>query len=230
MAATTQEKIMRLTRQNFPTGRAFKHAPDSDAYKYQNARASVYADMFDDALAVLNAILPDNDGFTAADATRWEQRLGMIVQDETVALSSRKSAIEQKYNHPGEILARQSADYLQEQLQAAGFDLYVYENTVPVYPSFYDVSGMVSWQHGQWQHGQMQHGAGWGDVIANNLDYTKDAPYAFRSTLTGTFFVCGPSIGTFANVEEARREELRRLLLQLKPCESIGFLFINYTY
>lgn len=228
--ATTQEKIMRLTKQLYPTGRAFKHAPDTDAYKFQNARAAVYADAFDDALAVLNAILPDNNNFTEEDATKWEQRLGMIVQDSSTPLADRKAAIEQKYNHPGNILARQSADYLQEQLQLAGFDLYVYENLVPVYPDFYDVNGMINWQHGQWQHGQMQHGAVWGDVIANNLDYMLDVPYGFRSTLTGTFFICGATIGSFANVLETRRTELRRLLLQLKPCESVGFLFINYTY
>lgn len=227
--ATTQEELFRLTLQLFPTGRAFKHAPGTDVYKLQTARAAVYADMYDDALAVLNAILPDNDNFTADDATRWEQRLGLIVQEDGV-LADRKAAIQQKYNHPGDILARQSADYLQQQLQAAGFDLYVYENTTFVYPDFYDVSGMVEWQHGQLEHGAVWHGAVWGDVIANSLDPDRDIVYGFRSNMRGTFFVCGPSIGTYANVVETRRNELRRLLLQLKPCEGIGFLFVNYTY
>lgn len=227
--ATTQEDILKLTLQLYPTGRAFKHAPDTDAYKYQNARAAIYADMYDDALAVLNAILPDNDGFTAGDATRWEQRLGMIVQEDGV-LADRKAAIQQKYNYPGDILARQSADYLQDQLQAAGFDLYVYENTAFVYPDFYDPSGMIDWEHGELPHGYAWHGPLWGDVIANSLDPDRDLPHAFRSNMRGTFFVGGASVGAYANVLETRRKELRRLLLQLKPCDAIGFLFVNYTY
>lgn len=225
----TQFEILQLVKQLYPTGRAFKHNKGTDAYKYQNGRAAVYADAFDDAVAVLNAILPDNDGFTSADATRWEQRLGMIV-NESVPLSDRKQAIQQKMNHPGEIPARQSADYLQAQLQAAGFDLYVYQNTLAVYPDYYDPSGLTEWEHGQWEHGELQHGAAWGDVVYNNLDYTKDIPFSYRTVLTGTFFVGGPTIGSFANVSEDRREELRRLILQLKPCEALGFLFITYTY
>lgn len=226
---TTESKILNLKKQLFPTGRAFKVSKGTDLYKLQEARSQVEAGIFDDALLVLDATIPDNDNFTEEDATRWEERLGMII-NEGVDLEDRKAAIRQKLNHPGDILARQSSDYLQQQLRAAGFDVYVHENTTPVYPDFYDLNGMVSWQHGQFQHGQLQHGRVWGDVIANSLDFEKDLPFGFRDNYRGTFFVGGETIGSFANVNEDRRTELRRLILQLKPCESIGFLFITYTY
>jgi uncharacterized protein YmfQ (DUF2313 family) len=121
------EKLLALTRQNYPKGRAFKMPAEGFIERLHRALSVSEQQVYEDALSVLNNILPDNTGFTADDATAWERRLGLIT-NEDVSLADRKLAIIRKINHPGTIKSRQSALYLEGQLRAAGFNVYVYEN------------------------------------------------------------------------------------------------------
>src|SRR5688572_21021930 len=123
-------KIQSLSKQLLPTGRAFKVPKDSYFQKLIDGLAESEQRAYDDALSILNSAIPDNDNFTADDATDWERRLGLITGDG-VSLADRKLAILRKYNHPGEIKARQHYLFLQKQLRDAGFDVYVHENRFP---------------------------------------------------------------------------------------------------
>jgi len=47
--------------------------------------------------------------------------------------------------------------------------------------------------------------------------------------LTRILFVGGVTVGSFANVPLARKNEFRQLILKSKPLHAVGYLFINYT-
>src|SRR6185437_3707536 len=193
---------------------------------------------FQDALSVLNDILPDNNNFTIDDANDWYRRLG-IFNSGFVTLSDMKAAISQKMAYPGTVAPRQAHDYLQDQLQAAGFNVFVYENIfsdghggfMAVAPSSVVGTGNLKAESDFCQSGQIQSGQTSADnitIIANNIDETKDQPFNFGSNYRSTFFIAGNTISTFATVVAGRHDEFRQLILQIKPQQTIGFLFINY--
>lgn len=259
MAVT--DKIVQLTKQLYPTGRAFKMPTDSNLQKLHEALAESEAQAYSDAVAILNSILPDNANFTVEDATQWERRLGLIT-DENVPLADRKLAIKRKLNHPGTIPARQHYLYLQGQLQASGFDVYVFENTSGISPidainvdgvgqfgdgqmgdfQFGDVFDLYSqyieiipyqdYQLNEAQMGSIQMGIKdpggyeWKNKVVNSI--VSDTFYRVLPDYTSTFFICGSVFGTFANVDAAREQEFRQLILKIKPTPTIAYLLINY--
>jgi uncharacterized protein YmfQ (DUF2313 family) len=224
----------KLFKQLLPTGRSWKVPVNGWLETLIKSMAIRFDMAYRDGQSTLFSILPDNDNFTADDATDWERRLGMV--PSTASLAVRKEAIKRKMNHPGTIKARQHYLYLEGQLQAAGFDLYVYENRFDDgmggletrTPQFVSGVGSAQNQHGQFQHGQRQHGGGWGDKVVNSLDVDTDYNFDVGSNLRSTFFIGGNPIGTFANVPANRRTELRQLILRLKPTQTVAYLFINY--
>lgn len=231
-----KERLISLTRQLYPTGRAFKMPKFGYLEKLHSALAESESQAYSDAVSILSSILPDNDNFTADDATDWERRLGLIT-NTSVSLADRKLAIIRKINHPGTIPARQNYLYLQGQLQLAGFDLYVYENRFPDGFGGYETEnpltvtggvGGLAYQHGDFQHGDFQHGSGFGNVVANSIDEEEDLKFNVGDNLKSTFFIGGGPIGTFANVDVNRKKELRQLILKIKPVQTVAYLFVNY--
>ena len=245
------ETIINLVRQLFPTGRAY--GMNNDGGKLIDATATGQTQLYNDIVSTLDSILPDNANFTADDATDWEVRLGMIVSPD-LGLETRKSAIIRKMNHPGSIPARQSADYLEDQLHLAGFDdgVYVHENindwTIEqilsitadnqmgihqmgihqmgnVY-SFHE--GLNKFQMGNAQMGTHQMGGVyWEDCIINHIDELKDKYFQIMDN-SRTFVICGSVFGEFGSVDEDRLAEFRQLVLKIKPVKSIAIVLINY--
>lgn len=232
------DKIITLTKQLYPTGRAFRMAVDSYKLRLHRALAVSEAKAFTDGLSTLNTAIPDNDEFTEEDAEAWEHRLGLITNN-AVPLATRKAAIIRKMNHPGTVPARQHYTYLESQLQAAGFDVYVHENRFPIGGGDYETktpeevtggSAPLQMQHGNPpQHGDGQHGTGIWNIIANNLDEDLDSSFNIGSNLKSTFFIGGAYLGDYADVDESRKLEFRQLVLRIKPVQTIGYLFINYV-
>jgi hypothetical protein len=228
--------IRQLTSLLFPTGRAFKVPFNGWLDNLVQALTLSENAAYVDAVAVLDSILPDNDNFSVDDATDWERRLGMITATG-VALADRKLAIKRKINHPGDIPARQHYLYIQGQLQAAGFDVYVYENRFDDGMGGYETQtpfeilggGLSEVQHGDIQHGDAQHGGVWSNIIANYIDEAIDSLFYIPTNQRGTFFIGGDPLGTYANVEAARKDEFRQLILKLKPAQMVGYLFVNYV-
>lgn len=251
---STINQIKKLGRQLYPSGRAFNMPKDGNFDKLNNALSESQQQAYDDANAILDAILPDNANFTADDATDWEVRLGMIT-NPLVSLDDRKAAIIRKMNHPGDIPARQSWDYLQESLQLAGFDVYVHENipeqniidVLTLNPSVYQ------WGNGQFgnfqfgnvysvfsnllcpvQFGNVQFGGfRWGQIfykqkVANHIDSLKDIYFHNGDNFRSIYYIGGATLGTFADVDINRKDEFRQLILKIKPVQSIGYLLINY--
>jgi hypothetical protein len=231
-----QEKILTLSRQLYPKGRAFKMPLYGNLEKLHRAISETEATLQSDIESILNSALPDNDDFSADDATAWERRLGLIT-NESVSLANRKLAILRKMNHPGNIPARQAASFLELQLQAAGFNVYVYENLFDDGMGGLETrnpltvnggEGGLENQHGDFQHGDLQHGFYYPKIIANHINAEKDLTFDVGPNLGSTIFIGGNPIGSFANVLEDREPEFRQIILKVKPVHITGYLFINY--
>lgn len=235
--------IYNLTKQLYPTGRAFRVTDAGQKAKLNRASAVSEAQAYEDAIAVLNSILPDNSEFTTDDATDWERRLGMISND-LVSLPDRMLAIARKYAAPGSQPAHAHYLFLERQLQAAGFNVFVYENRFPDYPSGWitmtplDVCGdpsiLSEWVHGVptggvTRHGTARHGIHYNNMIVNSLDANRDAVFSLGGSFKSTFFIGGYPLGAFASVPAAREQEFRELILKVKQVQDVGFLFINYV-
>lgn len=234
---TVTEKIKALTLQLYPTGLAFRVKPGSNFDKLIDGLNASEARAYADALSILDSAIPDNVNFTADDATAWEIRLGLITND-LVPLSDRKLAIQRKMNHPGTIPARQNFHYLEGQLQAAGFDVYVYENRFPDGFGGYTtktptVFSLLPYpirnvQYGEIQYGQGQYGGRWRNKVVNHIEESFDNAFGVGSNLRSTFFIGGSTPGSWVTVDVNRKDEFRQLILKIKPVQTVAFLLVYF--
>ena len=232
------DKILKLTKQLYPKGRAYKIPEGGWFYRLHKGLALSEERVYNEALGVLDSILPDNDNFTTQDATDWERRLGLI-NGTGVSLEDRKAAIRRKMNHPGNVKPRENWMFLESQLQLAGFNVYVYENRFPDYPDGYYTQSPIdlglpstvlsTYEHGEREHGEIEMGYYYNNVLANHIDETLDSGFDIGDNFRSTFFIAGSSISTIADVPLARKNEFRQTILKLKPVQTAAFLFINYT-
>lgn len=225
-----------LARQLYPTGRVWYMKRNGVFDLLHKAINRSFIRVVDDSNLTLDSIFPDNNNFTANDATLWEYRLGLI-SNPILDLDTRKQAIKRKKSYPNNISARQHPLFIQYQLQLAGFDVYVHENKFFeggewIYKTPDDIAGLGSGalQHGNGvQHGGgTQHGSVGYDVIAN-LTIPKETYSIGEGNLWDTFFIGGENLGDMANVPNNRLEEFKELVLKLKPAHTVAFTFIAYT-
>ena len=246
--------IKNLTRQLYPTGRAFKMQENS-FFSAMNDGLILSENRFhQDARGVLSSILPDNPDFTIEDAARWEYLLGMITND-LISLEDRKLAILRKINHPGTVKARQNYLYLQSQLQLAGFDVYVHEN-IPAQSPVQVLNSIIGvGEMGEIEMGEIEMGSAetyypdlfllaemgeiemgeiemadiiYNNMVVNHITESFDSDFAIGDNYKCCFFIGGEVLGTFADVLESRKDEFRQLILKIKPVQTVGILFINY--
>ena len=85
-------------------------------------------------------------------------------------------------------------------------------------------------EHGEFEHGELEHG-GWAynNLVANYIPENRDANFNVGPSHRATFFICGQTFGTFANVPAARKDEFRQLVLKLKEVNTVAYLLITYT-
>jgi len=224
--------IKKLTQQLLPTGRAFRltnwNALLNDSIAISEAR------LYSDSISLLDSLMPDTARFLEADCVMWERILGL---PGTGTLAQRKAAINRKMSNPGVNPAKGHYLVIQEQLQLAGFNVYVYENMFPIYPTGWTTQNpavinpliLTQSQHGGIsQHGNFQS-AYLNQVVANSIYNLVDINFNFGGDLNNTFFIGGPTLGSYATVPAAREVEFRQLILQLKQTHKIALLFITYT-
>lgn len=219
-----------LSIQLYPTGRAW-YRPEKGIWEgFHAAINTSFARLIDDSKLLIDQTIPDNDNFTVTDAELWEYRLGLIT-NPLLDLELRKQAIKRKLGHPNNIKARQHPLFIQSQLQLAGFDVYVHENTIP-YQTPEDVAAITlgELQHGgPTQHGDStQHGGESFAVIANSIAEVEAYAVGGDENLWATFFIGGPNLGDVATVPLARLREFKELVIKLKPAHTVAFTFINY--
>lgn len=95
--------------------------------KIARAKTTGMKRMYDVIYSILDQRFPDNDNFTEDDAENWE-RVFAIVPNQEATLEERNQRIISKYAYPNGVPERQYYKYIEEQLRAAGFDVYVHEN------------------------------------------------------------------------------------------------------
>jgi len=231
-------KLIKATKLLYPTGRAFRLYANNNLGRLHKALAQSEKRFYDAAQSMRDSLLPDNFNFTTNDAQDWERRLGMQIKPN-VTLTQRKLAIQRKYNHPGDIKARQSIPFFQSELQSAGFsNLVVQKNKVNgqavLHDEYFGLKHQTALEHGEEQHGQAIP-----DVVINSLEGAKDEAQFLQyldNVPSGTnlepfyrfsFLVSGENT-TIATIDKARRKELRKLILSLKPASMFCLLYVNY--
>lgn len=229
---TTEESILQLVRQLYPTGRAW-YLPEGGIFEgLHKALAISEAQAFEDAASIMDSLLPDTDRFTANDASDWERRLGLISNSATM-LPARDAAIIQKLQAPGRNPAKGHYLYIEQQLQLAGFSVFVYENLDPIYgggfnyfnPAVVNPAILSQSQHGDHQHGDIQSNY-LNNVVISHINNSDDISTGFY--MEDTFFIGGFPFGTYASVPATREAEFRQLILRLKQVQNVAILYINY--
>ena len=228
--------LAKLALQLYPTGRAFYMPKNGVTENTHLAFNKSYIRLVNDANLTIDSTFPDNDNFSLEDCSLWEYRFG-IVSNPLSSLVDRRKAIYRRMGRGRNVLARQSAKYIEYQLQTAGFDVYIYENGfieggVKVFKRPQDIVSLVLdvVQHGGTsQHGiGLEHGFAPTDVIANS--YKPNELYSVPDNkLWATFFIGGASLGIPATISANREEEFRELVLKLKPAHLVAFPLINYV-
>lgn len=224
------DKLVRLSKILFPTGRAFKMFSDSEFEKLTKALVKSEERFYNDAKFLLWAVLPDNANFTADDCTDWERRLGLPYSPLSTVVD-RKAAITRKLNAPGINPAKGHYLNLERQLQLAGFNVNVYENipvTDPVSAGWSSLTAPLQYGNNSQYGIGLQYGVYYTNMIVNSIDEAKDAMFNLGGSFACTFFIGGATVGSIANVPLVRKNEFRELILKLKPVQNVGLLYINY--
>ena len=241
--AWIDEQLLQLTEQLYPDGRAFQMPAEGILERLTQALNQSYGEAWNGSVSILNDILPDNSSFDADDCTQWERRLGLITND-AIPLADRKLAILQKMAYPGiEVAPRQAASFLETQLRNAGYDVYVYENRFAegspvtyVTKTPYDILGTTAGMAilNMFELGQVQLKEDWTysnvTICANHLEESIDQYFVIGDNWRSTFYIAGATIDTFANIDGERRDNFRQMILQYKPAQTVGILFVNYIF
>ena len=226
-----------LTHQLYPTGRVWYMKRLGVFDRFHKAINRSFIRVVEDCGFTLDSFFPDNTNFTEEDATLWEYRLGLVT-NTSLPLSVRMDAIRRKFTYPGNVIARQHPLFIQSQLQAAGFDVYVHENKffeggewVHKTPSEVGGLSVANTQHGGiTQHGGgTQHGALNYEAVANSADPIENYAVGGEDNLWATFFIGGEMLGDMTNVPSSRLYEFKELILKLKPAHTVAYLFINFV-
>jgi hypothetical protein len=162
------------------------------------------------------------------DATDWERRLGMITVD-TTALADRKAAILTKMAYPGVNAAKQHRSALEGKLQAAGFDLYVFENVPEQDPSSLNAAIQSDLYLGEFDLNDYCLNKYLNHLVVNSADNLQDILFDLGINFRCCFFVSGTPAGTMASVPASRETELRQLILKWKPVQTVAILYVTYT-
>jgi hypothetical protein len=209
-------------------------------YRLHGVLSISFAQAYKDARGVQDAQLPDNAGFTIDDANLWYAWLG-IYNSGLVPLDEMKDAIRQRMSFPKVPLDKQSPAYIQAQLRAAGFDVYVYKNKfddgmggfTTLTPA--EILGIPvgSAIYGSVDYGEADYGETWAtagiSLIVNYIEDAKDADFAIGDNYKATFYIAGATVSTFADVPEVRHIEFRQLILKYKSLQMVGIMFVNYV-
>lgn len=228
-----------------PTGQAWRVVIDSTLRKFfmglseQPALTKahiddVYLDLFPETTRELN---------------EWERQFGLSLTDMSTpaAVVAGRLALAAEWRATG----GQSPSYIQGVLRAAGFDVYVYDwwSSGPPYvardPRDYTESALVGIYQctgdglsSQPQCSSLPSQPQCNDWLANevyylvNKDLTRRAPPPVPDdpdTFPYWFYVAGASFPSYAIVDAARRAELERLVLKLRPLHLWVGMLVNYV-
>lgn len=208
---TTIKEIVNLTKQLYPTGRAWDFARSnqggdindisiftdsfgdpftdsfgnifvnisdvlaSDGNKIINAELKSFIRLYDYIFSLLDITIPDNENFSETDASNWERVFGLF--NTGLTLEDRKTSILRKMTYPNGVPDRAHYLFIQEQLQAAGFPVYITENRFPDGAGGWNVEDFDSLTSELYQLGIGEMGEAELNGEFTTLDYTVCANY-----------------------------------------------------
>ena len=226
---STADVFLTLNNILYPTGRAWQDFDGNILGRLHDALNASFLRLLEDAIGTINSTFPDTELFDLEDINLWEYRLGLI-SNQNVDIDLRRQAVLRKVAFPNNTQPRQSRTYIQHQLQLAGFNVSVIENTFP-YKTADEVLGDIP---GETQHADdvyhgnnLQHGIGQFDVIANSKDLGEIFAVGGEEHLYATFFIV--KFATLApltttDIPTYREEEFRELVLKLKPAQTVAYV------
>ena len=128
-----QKTFSAALKKSLPSGDAFQGEPNTDSHRYHQATSTVFAQALDDFLSVQNLTIPkvpvDQD-FTIQDLMRLENAYGLLINN-SIPVQDRVNSLNQRMKGASGYAGRNSAQWLQDQLFNAGFQVYVLENKFP---------------------------------------------------------------------------------------------------
>lgn len=208
----------KLNNQLFPTGRAWWKLKGSVFSNLMEGLALSESRVQNDIIKLQNDFFADSTLMSFESVDRWNYVLGLKgvgTQNEQL------SAIYQRQAFPNNTLARQSNVYIQQQLQLAGFDVYVYSQYYNPQASLYD---NCTYDSVVYDKGNDSY-----TLLVDNVDESLDQSFVLVDDgLRATAFVGGETLGSYATVPIARKNEFRELMLRLKPAQVVMILYINY--
>ena len=215
--------IVKLQKQLLPTGRAFSVGDGTVFLSLLSSLAIERLNAINSGLGILNQIIPDNDYFTADDATRLENLLGIYSEDSNT-LENRKLAIYRKLQFPTNVKGRQHKNYLQYQLTQAGFDCKIYE--------WSDIKDLVlSTEHSlDTEHSSdTEHVSllfpSYNQIIAKYIEPEKEDSLSLTlSNAVNVFWISSTDFNTPMTLPANRVTEFRNIILHIKPLYTVGLI------
>ena len=214
--------ILKLTKQLFPTGRAFRIPSGGTFEKLLEGIALSEQRLVDTTLGLLNRIMADNIYFSLEDCADWEKRFAMG-DNSAMYFDDRKSLIYRKYRYPGNVITRSSLLYIQHELQNAGFNVYLKDKVTSSQNfsfSQHEIDGEMGLDTEHNAYGV------YSDILAN---YPTQIELFPLDGLTQFVRVEGLRAWQQAEVPKESEISLKRLLLILKPVEVIFLLNVRYV-
>jgi len=238
-------QLLSLFKQNTPKGRAYNVPDRGDLQKLQVALNESLEDAYINAQGLFDSLLPDNPNFTDGtvdpldnDCNDWERRLGLkqwgvTTVGVTPTRLERMAAIAAKMGYPGNNAVRLTAEYMQEQLQAAGFMVFVYDNPLNRSPSeVFGVPTSLAYLD-TFYLDEAYLGDEWADegitVVANYIEEELDAMFDPGANWHGIFYIASTLTDVPAEVPLIRKAEFRQMILRLKAQHLAAFLNVVYV-
>ena len=197
--------------------------------KTMSAKTQGYDDINTSIGNVLNQIIPDNDAFDLDDIESWERVLD--IDNSTLTNDQRKNIILARLSYPNGQLYRQTQEFIQEQLRANGFDVYVHENrfNTGTNPFPFEPVDINSAVYGNVVYGETTYGnvgVKYDTLLCNYVDKTIDEANQpiISDKQNNIFFIGGEVYPEQAYIDPAREKEFRHLVLSLKPAHSAAAL------
>lgn len=163
----------------------------STGKRITDAKLKAFDDAYAETLGIQDSILPDNDNFDSQDADNWERVL--LLPKNITDLELRKQRIARQLFYPNNIVERSTAEFMQDQLQQAGFNVNVIENRFWNGSEFEvqdpDVIGTQDMESGLPESGIYESageipGTDYTSIIANSIDETLDNEFFNAPVLT----------------------------------------------
>jgi hypothetical protein len=257
MKTITEDDLFNLVTSLYPQGRAFDVKKDPFYSAVIRGVIKSYIRTVGDGNAIQVGLNPNDDDFTAEQATILEKRYGIII-NKNRPLVDRKATLVARMTDPGLTLAKQHKNYIEYRLQQAGFNVFVHENRfLQPFPTSSAYSGAAysgssySGNEGYDYYaidpgsvastGKVRNytkveddGEISGQVSASGASYSGSAWSTIERDNSDTqwwksvFFIGGQTFPDSADVEATRIDEFRHLILTLKPVHSRADYIINF--